>query len=145
MNCSQARAALLTAEPEKLRGLGESELARHVRECAACNQLASLLLDANAMLANQLTRQAHKEPARNVPATKTSPMWLRLPFAPATAPPIRVHGNPETTVPRVGRLSDVKRPVEAPVVHTGATGNVAVFRAAGNVTVVWQLKAGSGS
>ena len=43
MNCSQAREAMLVAEPAELHALGESALAAHLRECDACRSRARAL------------------------------------------------------------------------------------------------------
>jgi hypothetical protein len=40
MNCTQAREAMLVAEPAELHAEGESTLAAHLRECDACRSLA---------------------------------------------------------------------------------------------------------
>jgi hypothetical protein len=43
MNCTEAREAMLVAEPAEFRAGGGSELAAHVGECAACRSLARAL------------------------------------------------------------------------------------------------------
>jgi hypothetical protein len=43
MNCTQAREAMLLAEPAELREEGESPLAAHLAECDACQALARSL------------------------------------------------------------------------------------------------------
>ncbi len=43
MNCTEAREAMLVAEPAEFRAQGGSELAAHIGECDACRSLAGAL------------------------------------------------------------------------------------------------------
>ncbi len=43
MNCTEAREAMLVAEPAEFRAQGGSELAAHIGECEACRSLARAL------------------------------------------------------------------------------------------------------
>jgi hypothetical protein len=62
MKCSDAQAALLTAEPAELDGVGASSLAEHVRGCERCRAIARVMLDEQAALAAALAEAA--QPAR---------------------------------------------------------------------------------
>lgn len=44
MNCAEARQAILEADPADLEGRGESGLARHLRDCSRCKDLARTVL-----------------------------------------------------------------------------------------------------
>ncbi len=54
MRCTEARELLLTAEPDELRGEGDSTLAGHLRTCPACRRLATAILESEAALAADL-------------------------------------------------------------------------------------------
>ena len=146
MNHEEARNALLIAEPEELRGIGDSPLAQHVRECNACQRAAGVLLEANALLASSFTSATRTQPARRKSGLSSMPTWLPLPIAAAIAALIIVQPVQERMLPAAeGKLSEVKRPVPTTVVNAERSGDVAVFKATDNITVVWQLKAGRGS
>lgn len=55
--CADARALLLTAEPEELAGEGQGPLAEHLRQCADCRRTADRLLGAQRGLAAVLERR----------------------------------------------------------------------------------------
>jgi hypothetical protein len=142
---SRFREQMLTAELEELRGQGNSELAAHLRGCATCAAAAQRILGATAQLAavrNAMAPIATRKRRR----IADSQAWWALPIA-AVLATVLVAGNGRTPepLPRVGSLEDVKRPVTAPVVNTPATRNVAVFRTAENIVVVWDLGAKGGS
>ena len=143
MNCDRAYEAMLVAEPEELRGIGESELARHIRGCEQCERKAARILEATALLSAQLNRAAAQPRSRTKQARV--PAWLPLPIAAAIAGMLLLNEPPEPAAPRVGSLAEVKRPATRIVVNAPADGSVAVIRAADNVTVVWNLRAGGGS
>jgi hypothetical protein len=48
--CDRYREALLEAEPDELRGLGQTEVARHIRACAACARAGEIILGTTASL-----------------------------------------------------------------------------------------------
>lgn len=54
MTCEHARELLLESPPGELRGEGESEAARHVRDCPACRKLATAFLAAERVLDEEL-------------------------------------------------------------------------------------------
>lgn len=54
MTCETARDLLLEASPRELRGLGDTELARHLRGCPRCREPARKLLEAGEGLAREL-------------------------------------------------------------------------------------------
>jgi len=54
MNCTEARELLLEAELAELGGEGESELARHVRDCAQCRAMAREIVAQERALAQAL-------------------------------------------------------------------------------------------
>lgn len=66
MTCHAAETLMLTAETAELRGNRESELSRHLRECARCRTRASRILAAQSELAEAL--RLHPD-ARSVPRT----------------------------------------------------------------------------
>ena len=148
--CAALRAALLTADPDELRGLGDTELAQHIRECARCAADAQRILGTTAMLAARLESSARISKARAAVAKPDAlPVWWALPIAAVLGGVLiggqRWRDRAAEEVPRVGALQKLELPVEVPVVNVPADRNVAVFRTTDNITVVWDLGAKGGS
>ena len=148
--CAKHRPALLTADPDELRGIGDSELARHIRECARCASDAQRILGTTAMLAARLDRSARISKTRGAAVKSDAlPVWWALPIAAVLASVLiggqRWRDRDAEVVPRVGALQRIELPVEVPVVNVRADRNVAVFRTTDNITVVWDLGAKGGS
>jgi hypothetical protein len=143
MNHVDARTAMLSAEPDELRGQGHSPVAEHIRACAECRAAAARILSVTAALSAELSSaaRAHKTPVRN----RVWPLWLALPVAAAISGIMLVSTREDLRPPREGRIADVQHPVTTPVVNTPANRNVAVFKAAENITVVWDLGSKGGS
>ncbi|HTK56626.1 MAG TPA: hypothetical protein VL295_07370, partial [Gemmatimonadales bacterium] len=57
MTCEASRRALLQAELTELRGEGTTQLAVHIRECAACRRDAVRILVATAQLGAVIRRR----------------------------------------------------------------------------------------
>ena len=148
--CAHHRAALLTADPDELRGTGDSELAQHIRECARCAADGQRILGTTAMLAARLDRSARRSRARAPTSNSDAlPVWWALPIA-AVLSSVLIGGQKwldrdAEVVPRVGALQKMELPVDAPVVNVPVDRNVAVFRTTDNITVVWDLGAKGGS
>lgn len=148
--CAQYRAALLSADPDELRGLGASALARHIQECARCASDAQRILGTTAMLAARLDNSVRTSRTRGAAAESDAPpVWWALPIA-AVLASVLIGGQgwlnrDAEVVPRVGAPQKVELPVDMPVVNAPADRNVAVFRTTDNITVVWDLGAKGGS
>jgi len=54
MTCAEAYPAILEADPSVLEGLGESSLARHIRECPHCQEISRAVLSGESALAEGL-------------------------------------------------------------------------------------------
>ena len=147
--CAKRRAALLTADPDELRGTGDSDLARHIRECARCASDAQRILGTTAILAARFDRSARISKTRAAAKSDALPVWWALPIAAVLGSVLiggqRWRNRDAEVVPRVGALRRMELPVEAPVVNVPADRNVAVFRTTDNITVVWDLGAKGGS
>ena len=147
--CANHRGALLTADPDELRGMGDSELARHIRECARCASDAQRILSTTAMLAARLDRSARISKTRAAAKSDALPVWWALPIAAVLGSVLiggqRWRDRDAEAVPRVGALQRMELPAEVPVVNVPADRNVAVFRTTDNITVVWDLGAKGGS
>jgi anti-sigma factor RsiW len=63
MTCDTSQALLLTADPAELAGSRETELSRHLAQCARCRSRAAVLLAAQAELAALLAPPAGAVPA----------------------------------------------------------------------------------
>lgn len=85
MNCEMARDLLLQVDLAALRGQGHDELARHLRQCARCQERTRRILDQTAALQAALERA--------VPRTTPGAAWrsgaaqrtARMPWAVALA------------------------------------------------------------
>ncbi len=62
MNCQPWLDQMLEAEPEELRGRGESPLAGHIRSCEACRTRAALLVRSAELLDRSLAAEAASPP-----------------------------------------------------------------------------------
>ena len=141
MKCMEANQALLIAEIDELRGTGDTALAAHIRECTACRMKAARILEANALLASELsTAVPGKARARRV-----MPVWLPIALAAAFAGVMLVDTTETIAPPRIGNLDDVKTPVTTTRVNAQSGQDVAVFQVNEKVTVVWNLRAVGGS
>ena len=58
MNCTQAREAMLVAEPAELRGETETALAAHVAGCADCRRAAAMIVGGTTQLGLAIARRA---------------------------------------------------------------------------------------
>ena len=148
--CAALRAALLTANPDELRGLGDSQLAHHIRECARCAADAQRILGTTALLAARLESSARISTTRRAAAKPDAlPVWWALPIAAVLGSVLiggqRWRDRDAEVVPRVGALQKMELPAEVPVVNVPADRNVAVFRTTDDITVVWDLGAKGGS
>jgi hypothetical protein len=139
--CSALHSALLTAEPAELRGEGSSELARHLSECADCRALAEHILQTTSSLAARLQADVAGVQQRRRART-WHPAWTALPAAAALAGLLLIREvQLDEAVPRVGLLSEVRRPVVQAVVNAPGNRDVAVFKTKRNIIVVWDLGA----
>lgn len=152
-SCLEVRTLLLEAEPHELLGEGQSSVARHVRACTACAELAQRMLgaqhelaDALAHLGTHTTQLTHAStPTRTeapaTPARRTRRTLLRAaaPLAAAAVLALLLvprGGEPPIAVPPelIAVASDV------PVVNVPAGENVAVMQTTNpRITVIWYL------
>lgn len=139
MNCTEAYDAILEAELEELRGQGEGDLARHLRECAACRATARRVLEALGALDLALEGEDAAVPTartgrvRLVQTRRVAAVGL-LAAAAAVAILVRRPQAPE-------RARITARPVASVAVEVDvstSTRQVAVLSTADpNITVVW--------
>ena len=137
--CAALHSLLLTADPAELRAEGTSELAQHLRACAHCRALARQILQTTSLLAARLSADVALVQQRKR-ARRWRPAWIALPAAAVIAGLMIIPEiPPDQELPRVGELSQVKRPVVQTVVNAPGNRDVAVFRTNSNITVVWDL------
>jgi len=139
VNCTEAYDAVLEAELAELRGEGEGDLARHLRECAACRATARRVLEALGALDLALEGEDAAVPTartgrvRLVQTRRVAAVGL---LAAAAAVTILVR-RPETPE----RAPFTARPVASVAVEVDvstSTRQVAVLSTADpNITVVW--------
>lgn len=140
MTCLEARAALLEADLEELRGTADTSLALHLRDCADCRAGAERILQVEDALGRRLAALAPRRGIARAPATprRRRPWRWAVPLAAAagivglavTRPGPRPPGGDVGGVPEPapGRIA-----VEAPVGR-----NVAVFETADpNIVIIW--------
>src|SRR5256885_16949362 len=89
MDCATARERMLEADPDELRGEDDSEVAAHLRDCAACRARAAAILAAEAEMASALDAlAAPRSGARVVPLRRKASVVRRAAagLAPRPAP-----------------------------------------------------------
>jgi hypothetical protein len=132
MNCIEARDALLTAEPRELKGMGESALASHLRECAACAARADYLAGGLDTLGAQVLRS-------NAHRVRRAAFIATLPIAAALAAFAVLRAREPATV------ANTVHPADIVSVHVAPGQQAAVFKTKDpKVTVVW-LSSGGGA
>jgi predicted anti-sigma-YlaC factor YlaD len=138
MTCQTAREAMLDAELDELRGTGSSELAEHLRGCAACRARAGAIVEGYASLDAGLRalRPAHAG-ARVTPIgrRRSRYAWLPLPLAAAAVLALLLARPASEPLPDVQALARRISP-ERPVVQPPA-GKQAVVMMKNDVTIVW--------
>jgi hypothetical protein len=131
MNCTEAREAMLVAEPAEFRGEsgggGGSELAAHVRECEACRSLAHAL-------AGDLDRLSSRIRAR---ARRRTLTLAALPVAAVLVAAVAVVRN-RVEQPTVASLPHNDRPASVVSVDVGVGQQATVIKTADpKTTLVW--------
>jgi predicted anti-sigma-YlaC factor YlaD len=149
MNCTEARDLLLEVELAELRGEGESEVARHVRECARCRAMAREIVKQEGALAHVLAEvrpQVSADTAAAEAAAKAlllRPRWKRrwaalVPAAlAATLAGILLtsNGTPPAVVPSTTETTAV---AAVPVVDAASSETFVVFNTDNpDIVVVW--------
>lgn len=144
MDCAAARELLLEADPAELSGDGDSPLAAHLRDCAACRARADAILAGQAGLDAALRTLASPSPG-----PKVIPLRPRraMRFAPAAASLVALAATVAAVMlarphpaPRGASADDIARMLfRAPPVARAAAGqSVAVLQTSDpGVTVVW--------
>jgi len=147
MDCAAARALLLEADPAELRGGGDSPLAAHLAECAACRARAEAILAGEAELGAALRMLATPSAdAKVIPLRPRRPWGGRMVPAAASLAAIAAAlaavmlAGPDTAPPRVASVDERARLMfpAAPVARAEAGRSVAVLKTSDpGVTVVW--------
>lgn len=141
MTCLEARAALLEAELEELRGTADTPLALHLRDCTDCRAAAERILRLEGALGRRLAARAPRRriarapvaPRRHRPWRWAAPLAaaagiVALVVTRAPEPRPEDHGPPDLATHEVGGVS-----VRAP-----AGRNVAVFQTDNpDIVVIW--------
>lgn len=147
--CRDLRARLLEADPRELAGLGPSEVADHVRTCAACGAVAGAILEETAALGRFLA-EAGQPPdveailtSAGVPRSEPGaaarvfsfPSWRRWSALAAAAAVVGLLLLPADAPVEVADIP----PLEGrPLVEVPPDRNVAVLPTANpDITVLW--------
>jgi hypothetical protein len=127
MNCTEARRAMLVAEPAEFRAEGGSELAAHVGECEACRSLARAL-------AGDLDRLSSRIRVRS---RRRTLMLAVLPIAAMLVAAVTVVRN-RVERPTVASLPHNDRPASVVSVDVGVGQQATVIKTADpKTTLVW--------
>jgi hypothetical protein len=127
MNCTEAREAMLVAEPAELRAEGESELAAHLVECDACRSLARALT-------GDLGRLSSRIRARS---TRRALMLAALPVAAVLVVAATIVTR-RSDQPTVAALPRSDRPANVVSVDVGVGQQATVIKTADpKTTLVW--------
>jgi anti-sigma factor RsiW len=141
MNCAAARDLMLEADRAELEGRSQSELAAHLRDCAACRAATARILDAEQALRHALAgataRRSVDEVVRAAGRTRRRWVWRVAPLAAAAAVVAVLVGRREQfeqVLPpptRLAAYTDIA--VEAPPGRS-----VAVFKTENpDIVVIW--------
>jgi anti-sigma factor RsiW len=154
--CDRYREALLEAEPDDLRGLGPTEVARHIRACPACARAGEIILETTASLnvfldvggemaapdldavlrraaASVRTTPPNDRPESMVP-WRVNRRWVGLAAAAAITALLLLPGQPPPLPP----VATVAAAAPLPTVESAPGQTVAVFETQNpDITVLW--------
>jgi len=142
MTCMEARAALLEADLEELRGTADTPLALHLRDCADCRAAAERVLRVEGALGWRLAALAPRRGIARAPATprRRRPWRWAVPLAAAAGVGalLLVVTRPPEPRPVEGRPADVAQETGGVSVRAPAGRNVAVFQTDNpDIVVIW--------
>ncbi len=127
MNCTEAREAMLVAEPAEFRAEGGSELAAHVGECEACRSLARAL-------AGDLDRLSSRIRSRS---RRRTLMLAALPIAAVLVATVTVMTK-RADQPTVALQPRTDRPASVVSIEVGVGQQATVIKTADpKTTLVW--------
>jgi hypothetical protein len=127
MNCTEAREAMLVAEPAEFRAEGGSELAAHVGECEACRSLAGAL-------AGDLDRLSSRIRARS---RRRRLMLAALPIAAVVVAAVTIVSK-RAEQPTVAVQPRTDRPASVVSIEVGVGQQATVIKTADpKTTLVW--------
>ena len=140
MSCEAVRDAMLEAELEELRGIGGSDVATHIRGCAACRERAQIILRGHDRLAASLDSIRARTPATAVVPIQRKLRrlsWVPLPLAAAAVLALLMipRLNDDDELPRMDaivRLMFQEQPVASP-----PAGQQAMVIEKKEMTIVW--------
>ena len=103
LECVQIRELMLEAELEELRGLGESDVAKHVRSCSECAAYAQKCVRSYGQLDTALAGMSTQPAAATViPIRSRSRLrWLPAPLAAAAVIALLMVRTQEETLPNI--------------------------------------------
>jgi len=153
--CEGYREALLEAEPDDLRGIGQTEVARHVRTCPACARAGEIILETTASLnafldsevpvpdldallrratASAVTPPRQAERPGPVASWRGSRRWVALAAAASIAALLLLPDRPAPLPP----VATVATAAPLPTVESAPGQTVAVFETENpDITVLW--------
>lgn len=141
MKCSDARDAMLIADPSELLGETPTALSQHIRDCTACAAAAATIVEHTETLRRALDAGAPSRPPAVIlrrPSGRRR-RWLVAAPALAAAGLAALLFNLDTTRRNVDLIPATRgAPAPRPLVDQPAGTNVAVFNTDNpNIVVVW--------
>jgi hypothetical protein len=140
MSCNKIREAMLEAELDELRGIGENDVAMHIRECAECRAAAEILVQGFENLSQSLATLRPRVPDASVVPMRRKPRklaWLPLPLAAAAVLALlmipRFEGEDE--LPRIDAIAAMmfrSQPIASP-----PPGQQVMVIEKNEMTIVW--------
>lgn len=139
MKCADARAAMLEAELDELRGMGSTPLAQHVASCADCASYAQKILRSYGALGSglaQMSTQTAAVPVIPIRSRKRNAQkWLPLPLAAAAILALLLLRTEQEELPNVDALARMTFK-DTPLV-TPPAGKQAMVMERNEMTIVW--------
>ena len=139
--CERVRDAMLEVDLDELRGVGESDVAQHVRGCESCAAYAQKILRSYGQMDAALAGMSTQTPAATVipiQSRRRRARWLPLPLAAAAVIALLFVRRQEETLPNTDLLAQlISR--ETPLVSPRA-GQQALVMERNEMTIVWLYK-----
>ncbi len=135
-NCAELREDLMVAELSELHGDGDSRVAEHIRNCAACRALAAEIIDGHEALAKSLaTMRAPVAAVRPISEARRRAVVWSVPLAAAAMIALLLVNTESNELPNVEPITRLL--FRATPLVTPAPGRQALILEKDEMTIVW--------